>query len=252
MEFYRIVCATMLVLLGLTQASKGVEKSPGYGIVQYGEMHVAIGQQKHHGRIRLGELTKKPNFYAVAALADLEGEVTIMDSEIVATVVDKQGMLKSASGNLQEKQATLLAGAYVAEWTEVSVSENVAPDDFDTYISREAEKLEIPLDKPFVFTVDGKLMKVRMHVIKGACPIRARMKKIQLPKGKQAYEKEMGKIEGKVIGIFAKDAVGKLTHPATTTHGHILYQDQKTGERVTGHLEAVGLHKGALLRFPKQ
>lgn len=52
--------------------------------------------------------------------------------------------------------------------------------------------------------------------------------------------------------LFAEDAVGKLTHPATKTHGHILYRDPIFGQRVTGHLEAVGIRQGAVLKIPKR
>ena len=220
-------------------------------IVQYGAMHVAIGQGKHEGRVRLGDLTKRANFYAVAALAGLEGEVTIQDGTITATVVDENGCLKSATGSLEDKQATLLVGAYVHEWIEVTVDENVAPDGFDAYVAKTAKDVGISTDQPFIFTVDGNLTNVRVHVINGVCPIRARMKKIELSKEQQPYEKEMQQAAGTVVAVFAKDAVGKLTHPDTMTHGHILYRDTSSGSMVTGHLESVGLHKGAVLKFPK-
>ncbi|MEZ6061883.1 MAG: hypothetical protein R3C19_16180 [Planctomycetaceae bacterium] len=51
-------------------------------------------------------------------------------------------------------------------------------------------------------------------------------------------------------GIYAADSVGKLTHPATSTHTHVIYTDPKTGIRVTGHVEQIGLAKGAVLKIP--
>ena len=218
-------------------------------IVQYGEMHVAIGQGRHEGRVRLGELTKRTNFYAIAALAGLEGEVTIQDGTITATVVDDDGRLKSATGRLENKQATLLVGAYVREWTEVTVDENVEPEDFDAFVATTAKKVGINTDEPFIFTVDGNLTDVHMHVINGACPLRARMKKIELSKEQQPYEKELQKVAGTVVAVFAKDAVGKLTHPDTMTHAHILYTDPSSGAMVTGHLESVGMSKGVVLKL---
>ena len=250
MATQRIVWIGSLIwLLGFAVSAND---TPDGQVVQYGEMHVAIGQGKHQGRIRLGELTKRANFFAVAALAGLEGEVTILDGKITATSVDNSGRPESMVGSLEDKEATLLAGAYVREWIEIKVPRDIAPDEFDAFVAETAKKAGSNTDKPFVFTVDGELENVRMHVINGACPIRARLKRVQLTEDQQPYEVAMPSLEGTVVAVFAKDAVGKLTHPATMTHGHILYRDPSTGKMITGHLEAVGLRKGATLKIPKR
>lgn len=218
-------------------------------LVQFGEMHVAIGQQEHGGRVRLGDLVKRPHFYAVAALEGLTGEVTIHNGQVTVTTV-QEGRLQPAEGSLLEKQATLLVGAYVPSWKEVQVANDVAPEKFDAFVENVAQEVGIATDTPFVFTVQGDLLSVRMHVINGACPIRARMKKIRLPKEQQPVESEMAEVTGTVVGVFAKDAVGRLTHPATSMHGHVLVRDPATGNTVTGHLEQVGIKKGSVLRVP--
>ena len=106
-------------------------------------------------------------------------------------------------------------------------------------------------EKPFPFVVKGEFTDVRLHVINGACPIRARMKKTDLPKEKQPYEGEMSQVRGKLVGVFAKDSVGNITHPATWAHMHLLYQDPETGKTVTGHVEQVALKKGSVLCLPE-
>ena len=244
------VCFAALLIGWLLFETVGADERNGTGIVQYGEMHLAIGRGQDQGRIQLGKLTKKANFFGVAALAGLEGEVTIRDGKITATVVDESGRLKSADGRLEDKQATLLVGAYVPKWTRVMVTKDVTPHDFDAFVAEMAESAGVSTDKPFVFTVEGKLVNVRMHVINGACPIRARIKNIELANDQQPYEKEIAEIDGSIVAIFAKNAVGKLTHPDTMTHGHILYREPSSDTRVTGHLESVGLRQGAVLKFP--
>jgi hypothetical protein len=84
-----------------------------------------------------------------------------------------------------------------------------------------------------------------------AWPIRARMKKQELPREIQPFESEMEEIGGRLVGVFAKDAVGNLTHPATSTHTHLLFKDPTSGKTVTGHVEQIGLRKGAVLRLPQ-
>ena len=220
-------------------------------IVQYGTMHEAIGKQQHQGRVQLKKLVERPHFFGVAALERLKGEVTILDGRVTITRVDAARQLDPSEDSALDKQATLLIGAYVPSWAEQKVAANVGPDECDGYIADVASKVGIKTSAPFVFTVEGDFSKVRLHVINGACPMHARLKKIELPKDHQPFEAEYEKIQGTIIGVFAKDAVGNMTHPATSTHMHLLFRDAKSGKLVTGHIEQIGFLSGAVLRFPK-
>ncbi len=253
--FIRIVLTSALVLLpGLCggHALNGADSETWDGsIVQYGKMHEAIGQQQHHGRVQLKKLVEKPHFFGVAALEQLEGEATILDGKITMTRVDAKGHLDACNDEALDKQATLLVGAYVPAWTEHKVMRNVGSDEFDAYLADAATKAGIKSSEPFVFQVEGAFSNVAFHVINGACPMHARLKKIELPKEKQPFEAELQSVRGTVVGIFAKNAVGNITHPATSTHMHLVYEDAKIGKLVTGHVEQIELQAGAILRLPK-
>jgi alpha-acetolactate decarboxylase len=220
-------------------------------ILQYGQMHDAIGRQQHDGRVQLKVLAERPHFFGVAALERLAGEATIYDGTVTVTMVDAKGRLKPSDDSATDRQATLLVGAYVPSWTEHKVLENVGPDEFDRYISDVASRSGIDTSTPFVFTVAGEFSDVRLHVINGACPLHARMKKIEIPKENRPFEAEFETIRATMVGVFAKDAVGDITHPATSTHTHLLFQDTDSGKMVTGHVERAGLCKGTVLRLPK-
>jgi hypothetical protein len=98
--------------------------------------------------------------------------------------------------------------------------------------------------------MEGELSSVRVHVIHGACPLHARLRKLDVPKDKLPFEAEFDKVRGRVVGVFAQDAVGNITHPATSTHMHLLFQDAKTGKIVTAHVEQLGFLAGAIVRLP--
>ncbi len=219
-------------------------------LVQYGSMHDAIGSKHDQGRVMLKSLVERPHFYGVAALEHLAGEATICDSTITLTRVDPAGQLASAACSSDE-QATLLVGAYVPAWSEFPVAADVDPDALDDYLADVARRAAINPDKPFVFLVEGKFAAVRLHVINGACPLHARLKKIELPPEDRPFETEFETIPGTIVGVFAKDAVGDITHPATSTHTHLLFKDAVSGKLVTGHVEQVGLLKGAIVRVPQ-
>jgi hypothetical protein len=147
-------------------------------------------------------------------------------------------------------QATMLAGARVPSWREHVIEKDTPAAEFDQAVRGAAEKAGVDVSQPFVFAFEGEFRDVRLHVIHGACPMHARMQKIELPREKQPFEGEYKSIRGKVVGIFAEDAVGDLTHPATSTHLHLIFEDAASGQMATGHVEKLGLVQGASVRLP--
>lgn len=217
--------------------------------VRYGGMHETIGQKQHHGRVGLAEIVKRPHFYGVGALEGLRGEITIQDSAAIVTGVTPDGRLQPLAP--ADLQATLLVGRSIEEWTNVTLTEAVSHVEFDEIIATTAARMGINTAVPFMFVVDGEFTDVRLHVINGACPVHARMKKLTLDQNERPYELEAERLTGTLVGVYAADAVGKLTHPATSTHVHLVYEDRETGQIVTGHLERVGLAVGAVVKLPK-
>ena len=213
-------------------------------------MHEAIGQQKSHGRVLLGDLVKRPNVYAVGALENLTGEITIDNGKIVVTRVDASGEIEPTN-EPSTLQATMLAGASVKSWSSYPVAHDVDHSEFDEFVAKAASASDIDTEEPFMFSVEGEFTNVRLHVINGECPVHARVKKSDINAEDQPFEETFPKITGKLIGVFAKDAVGKLTHPATMTHVHIIYRDNKSGVALTAHVEQVGLAGGSSLKLPK-
>ncbi|MEX1027669.1 MAG: acetolactate decarboxylase [Candidatus Paceibacterota bacterium] len=167
------------------------------------------------------------------------------------TRVDAKGQLAPSEKGTTDESETLLVGAYVPSWTEQKVAKSVSPDEFDKYLADAGTKAGLNVSEPFVFTIEGEFSKLSFHVINGACPLHARLKKIDLPEGKRPFEAELEKVKGTIFGVFAKDAVGDITHPATSTHMHLVFKDDKSGKLVTGHVEQIGLLEGAVLRLPK-
>lgn len=242
-----ILATACFVLGGVLMAA---EKSPSWDgkLVQYGKMHEAIGQQQHQGRVQIEKLIERPHFFGVGALENLAGEITIADGKITVTRVNAQGQPEPGQ---TAAQATMLVGAYVPAWSEHKVASNVKPEDLDRYLTDVAQKAGLDAAKPFAFTVEGEFSNLRLHVIHGACPIHARLHKITLPKQQQPFELEVDKVRGTLVGVFAKDAVGNITHPDTSTHTHLVFKDAKSGKTFTGHVEQFGLIAGATVRVPK-
>ena len=215
----------------------------------YGSMHETIGQQQHQGRIGLADLLENPDLCGVGALERLRGEISIVDGTLVVTAVDSDGKLKSFNDQARSLQATLFVGGSVKKWQVVPLGEAVGPNDFDKLIGEQATALGIDPSRPFLFLIEGKFTVVRLHVINGACPLHARLRNKPIEEGQKPFEREFERVSGKLVGVFARDAVGKLTHPATSVHAHLVFEDQD-GQVLTGHLERVGVARDATLRLP--
>jgi cytochrome c peroxidase len=220
-----------------------------FQLVQYGSMHETIGMQKHQGRVTLGDLTDRPNFYGVGALEKLQGEITIIDSKPIVTSVTSDGALTSRSDEATKLQATLLVGGEVPRWTSVTTPNELKGEALESFILLNAERLGVQTDRPFPFLIEGAFSKVCLHVIHGACPVHARTRNKPIPQGQQPFEHEFAKLDGQLLGIFARNAAGKLTHPGTSMHAHMVYSDD-SAQQVTGHLEGFHVDASSTLRLP--
>ena len=217
-------------------------------LVIHGGMHEAIAGGEDHARVTIAELVGTKHFFGVGALAGLEGEVTIVNSTAYATGVAPDGGLRVLDPG--DAAATMLAGQTVPHWTPVPVDADIPPGGFDDAIRDAAAAHDVDPAEPFAFVVEGDLSDVRLHVIHGACPVHARIRDIELDEDRRPYELRADRVSGTIVGIYAEDAVGKLTHPATRTHAHLVFRDETTGEMVTGHIERAGIAAGAEVRVP--
>jgi hypothetical protein len=211
-------------------------------------MREAIGLGQDQGRVALAEVVGRPHFWGIGALEGLGGEITIVNSVAIVTAVGEDGGIHPRDGSAA--QATMLVGASVPEWSDVPVAEDVPYAKLDETVSAMAAARGADVSAPFLFLLEGDFTDVRLHVLNGACPIHARIAKIELPPDERPFEQESEALAGTLVGVYAAGSVGELTHPATSIHAHLVYEDA-TGRRVTGHVERAGVAAGAVLRLPE-
>ena len=243
---------TFMILFLLASAEHCLAQADNHSsdLIQYGSMHETIGAQDHRARVQLAELVEQTHLYAVGAVEGLQGEITILDSKAIVTATETGSQAQPQRP--EDTRATLLVGQAVPAWTSTTLSEDVPPDKLDTTLMNLATGRGLDTSQPFMFVLEGQFTHLRLHVINGACPVHARMRKLPISEEQKPFELETERIQGTVVGIFAKNAVGNLTHPATSHHAHLIYTDPNSGKQVTGHLEVFGVEKGTRLKVPKQ
>ena len=219
-------------------------------LIQYGKMREVIGQKQHQGRVALADVEKLQHFYAVGAMEGLSGEVTVLDSQAVATRVESKDQILPIED--PEVQATMLIGRSVAKWDEYQVDADVPADEFDDYLAKLAKDNDIDLSSPTIFTVEGEFSDCCFHVINGACPVHAEMHGVEMAENDRPYKTVQPTIRGTLVGVYALNAAGVITHPGTTTHTHIVFSRPGSTQQLTGHVESAGIVSGSVLRFAKK
>ncbi len=228
----RILLIILFFLAGCNSSTATVK--------QYGGMRDALRMGNTQSRITFEEVSSKPHAFAVGALTELEGEITIVDGQIlVATTPD--GATAASAPGAPEQSATLLTLSYVENW----VKDTIPPDmGFETAVETVAKRNGVDTDKPFPFYVYAQTNSFDLHVINGFCPVASP----DLPKEDQPWRlhgKQAGLL---VVGFFAKNQEGVMTHHGSNIHMHGI--DTSGKDVVSGHLDSIDVIPGSTIFVP--
>lgn len=196
---------------------------------------------------RIGLAAVGDDAIAVGALTGLEGEITILDGAVWVARPDGKDINVSGPIASPDDQATLLTLANVRQWDRVELEMNgtATGSELDRLIERTAREHGIDASRPFPFVIEGVAAQVDIHVINGYClhapqPMEADMKpwrwSIEAPTAVR------------IVGFYAADSAGVLTHHGTAIHVHVLVE--RDGRTITGHIDGVTLQPGATVLLP--
>lgn len=184
----------------------------------------------------------KPTSIAVGAMAGLGGEITVIDGEtwvaepIPGSTADQAPRLRRATAH---DQATLFVQADVPAWQEIELGACRDYAELETKIGAQLDRLGWSRTAPTPVRVRGQATALEMHVIRGACPIAQ-------PEGPAPWRLQQSvsaqqAIEVELVGIYAEQAAGRLTH-----HTHVSHLHAKTAQSM-GHLDGISLRQATLL-----
>lgn len=191
--------------------------------------------------VKLDTLTKT-NLYALGPVADLKGELMIMDGKVYSS--EKKGTsLKNKKDRVS--YAAMLVYSRVENWKPVSVNakvENYAA--LEKLIKATAESEGYDIEKPFVFRISATPTAMDFHVIdweKGTEHTMENHKQF-------AYK---GVVRGKPVeflGFYSTRHKSIFTHHTTNMHVHTL--EKKSG--TVGHLDNVQFNGTITVFLPQQ
>jgi len=237
----RIACG--MASCGALSMMASCASAPPYQ--QWGSMREVLRDEDTQARVALAEAGLTRDSYGVGALAELEGEITIDAGEVWISRSLGSDAVATTTGVTSDDAAAMLFLGAVSAWTDVPVAEPVAPMELDAFLAA-ALADEGGRAEPVPFRIEGEFSDVKMHVIGGQCPVRARMH--GEPMTRPAFELSIPRASATVVGIFAADAAGDVTHMGSDTHMHIIIEHD--GQMVTGHVESIGVLAGGTIQIP--
>jgi alpha-acetolactate decarboxylase len=212
-----------------------------FAITNYGNFKQMMHTGKTDGVVNLQEALDLPHIYAVGAIAQGAGEITVIDGQVWLDY-SADGL-----GNAQRKipageKAVLLVRAQVENWLSVKVPEDMSIQALHVFILAQAEAHGLDPMEPFPFLLEGSFYKVDWHLVNGKRTPAAGQKHFP-PFNKLTDHRDQA--EGMVIGFYSASNQGAYTHPGESWHLHIVFDTEEAG-----HLDALSVKEGALLKLP--
>lgn len=212
----------------------------------FGSLREMHHENKTGEVVKLGEFLPNENLYAVGALADLAGEITIIDGETyLAYPTDRDSVAIVRSKNA-DVGATLLVLSEVKSWRGVKSERAVPFEELDGLIAELVSAVGIPTGIRIPFLVEGPVEQLQWHVIDGR----------RLERGGSSHEDHqraavrlsVERAEVRLIGFYSESDQGVFTHVNSKTHVHCVLEEPQS----SGHVDGVVLPAGTTVLFPAQ
>jgi acetolactate decarboxylase len=238
-----------LVLLGC--ATTGNHSAAGKPRPWDGEVrvHGALRAMFHEGQtgamVTLDTLLPNPDLYAVGALADLSGEVTVVGGKAYLSYPQEADATRTETPLRTNAAATLLVSSEVPDWRGVVTDRAIRFEELDQEIAKIAAAAGMNLDERFPFLMEGNVVDLQWHVIDGR----------RLTAGGASHQDHLAaaaKVRldrgwATLVGFYSETDQGIFTHMGSKTHIHCALDEPVS----TGHVDHVTIPVGTTIKFPE-
>jgi len=229
--------------LWIVAASGCAAPSKPFALSRWGSLREVLHDGKTEAKVRLADVCRSSATVGIGAVAELDGEILILDGEPFVSSVAADGKPTTRTGSSAHVGAAMLVVADVPHWKTVRLDQPVDTAEFDKTIRDAAVGAGVDMHSPFPFVLSGSASALEGHVMHGACPEMG-----SADESKQPYRLKW--TEGRevtLVGIYAENAAGVITHHDSNTHIHALMRGT---EPEVAHVERVSFRAGASVRFP--
>lgn len=236
------------VLLGCAasggDATASKNRSWNGGVQVRGALRAMFHEGQTGAMVTLDKMLPNPDLYAVGALADLSGEITIVGGKVFLAYPQGSDETRTETTSRSDAGATLLVAADVPAWHGVSTEKAIRFEELDDEIGRLATIAGMSLEARFPFLLQGDFEDLQWHVIDGR----------RLSDGGTSHEDHLAAaVKGKqdrasatLVGFYSSRDQGVFTHMGSKTHIHCVVDDPLS----TGHVDHVVIPAGTTVKFP--
>ena len=198
------------------------------------------------GRVEVSKVGGRRHVFGIGARDKLRGEILVFDGAVWVAEVDEKDRISVRKASSSDK-AVFLAIARVPQWVAVRIDHDIPADQFDRFIEQAVKRHGLGMVETVPFTIEGSFAELKLHVLNGECPFAEVKSKV--PGAGPPHRETLGAVQGKMVGFYAEDGAGRITHHSTRTHVHVLAKKGK--QNVLGHVDETMIKAGSILRLPK-
>jgi alpha-acetolactate decarboxylase len=241
--------AVTLCAIGCTSSEtpQKLSETPAWDgtVQQWGTLREVMHGEVMDGQVRLSEVTDKPHVVGIGAPDKLQGEILIADSVAWLAQVRDGDRIETRKGSPKDS-AVFLAISRVPRWTDMKVEQDVPADEFDDFIQKTLDQAGLTKLETVPFVIEGEFPALNLHILNGQCPFAE--VKADIEGAGPPHRKTLTDVQGLLVGFYAENGAGQITHHWTRTHVHALVGAQDS--RVAGHVDEVALKAGTTIRLP--
>lgn len=211
----------------------------------YGSLRGMLHEGEVGAAVRLESLLPNERLYALGALEDLAGEITVLGGVAHLAFPEGETRTRAETTTSPKAGAALLVAAEVAEWEAVVLEKGVAFEALDAAIRDLARGAGLDPSERIPFLVEGEVENLEWHVIDGS----------RLPAGPSSHEEHVAaavrerrdRAKATLVGFHSQKDMATFTHMGSTTHIHCVVPEASS----SGHVDRVALPPGTRVLFPK-
>jgi alpha-acetolactate decarboxylase len=231
MKIKLIILLTVLVSLSANS----------FDVKSYGHYKQMIHKKNTTGVIDLSSVVSEKNTYAVGAIADGVGEITVIDGKIYLDY-GKDGLGNSLNKIPEKTKAVLLVTTKVKEWQNIKIKNNLSKMELFKEILKQAKLNNFNTKHPFPFLLQGEFESLKIHAISSQNPNFTGhgmgQKLFHMSKDELIDENAV------IVGFYSADSQGVYTHPNESWHLHSIIDD------IAGHVDGLYTGSNIVLKLP--
>ncbi len=193
------------------------------------------------GVVGLKMAIPEKNSYAVGAIQDGSGEITVLNGKVYLDY-GNDGIGNSIHTIPPHEKAVLLATSSVDKWQSAKIKKPLAKEDLFKAILSKAKEMGLDTSKPFPFLLEGRFKNLQIHVINGKNPKFAghgsKEKMFKMAKETKSHQ------AATIVGFYSADDQGTYTHPGESWHLHTIIDD------IGAHVDEIHSGMGVTLKLP--